>query len=223
MDAWRRSSPYRFIGIYVSGVNRSCPQQANLTASWIQGRGAWGFQPLDVSLQPSCATMPGSKMSSNSTTTYQQGGSAANAMTDAMNGLGFPAGSVGYYDLEQDPGSCGTSTLGYVHGFINQMESRHYHGGLYSSCSARWSTYATSAPAPYALWVAELLDGDSPGHSVITTKCIPNTAYWSQGQWTRQWLQNIYCTYGGKQLLIDDDCAYTGKVDASFITTGVAC
>lgn len=100
-----------------------------------------------------------------------------------------------------------------MHGFINAMEARHDHGGLYSNCSAGWSSYATTTPTPYAVWVADL---SSPGHSVIGTSCISNTAYWSQGQRTRPWLFGTTRSYGGAWMNIDDDCAYTGKVDYSF-------
>src|SRR5580658_2643337 len=43
MRAWRRSSPYRAVGIYIGGSDRACDQR-NLTAGWVRREAAAGWR-----------------------------------------------------------------------------------------------------------------------------------------------------------------------------------
>ena len=47
MNAWRRRSPYRAIGIYIGGADRACAQP-NLSQAWVrtEARAGWRFIPL---------------------------------------------------------------------------------------------------------------------------------------------------------------------------------
>src|SRR5262245_12240653 len=58
MDAWRRSSPFRAVGIYLSGSLRYCSEQPNLTAEWVRTQLAtgWRLLPIHVGLQAACST-----------------------------------------------------------------------------------------------------------------------------------------------------------------------
>lgn len=57
MNAWRNSSPYRAVGIYISGASRSCAQP-NLTASWVTNQTAngWRLIPIELGYQAPCGT-----------------------------------------------------------------------------------------------------------------------------------------------------------------------
>src|ERR1700710_2330652 len=54
MDAWR-ASPYRAVGVYISGPNRGC-KQPELTADWVTKATAMGWRllPIDLGLQAPC-------------------------------------------------------------------------------------------------------------------------------------------------------------------------
>src|SRR5690349_8055272 len=43
MNAWKASSPYGAVGIYISGSSRSC-SQPNLTATWVTNQVAKGWR-----------------------------------------------------------------------------------------------------------------------------------------------------------------------------------
>src|SRR6185295_2225996 len=56
MSAWA-ASPYRAVNMYVGGASRGCPNQPNLTASWVDtvvGKG-WTLIPTYVGLQATCS------------------------------------------------------------------------------------------------------------------------------------------------------------------------
>ena len=99
MNTWWYNSSYFWVGIYIGGVNRACPN-TNLTSSWVttvKNQG-WAFAPIYVGLQDPC--YGGSTFSTNTTTAKSEGaGSADNAAATASN-LGFGGGAVIYYDLE---------------------------------------------------------------------------------------------------------------------------
>ncbi len=58
MDAWRTSSPYWAVGIYVSGASRGCLSQPNLTPTWVRRQlaGGWRLLPITLGPQASCTT-----------------------------------------------------------------------------------------------------------------------------------------------------------------------
>ncbi|WP_420706267.1 glycoside hydrolase domain-containing protein [Streptomyces sp. NRRL B-24484] len=57
MNAWRGTSPYGAIAVYVGGKSRGCAQP-QLTASWIRpvSSSGWKLIPLHVGAQPPCQT-----------------------------------------------------------------------------------------------------------------------------------------------------------------------
>ena len=58
MRAWRRSSPFRAAGIYISGASRACQRQANLTPTWVANQLAdgWRLMPITLGPQASCSS-----------------------------------------------------------------------------------------------------------------------------------------------------------------------
>src|SRR5512144_1618733 len=56
MTAWK-ASPYKAVGIYIGGVNRTCAQP-QLTAAWVTSVTAMGWRlvPIYLGLQAPCGT-----------------------------------------------------------------------------------------------------------------------------------------------------------------------
>ena len=97
MTAWK-ASPYKAIGIYFGGVNRSCAQP-QLTPAWVTAVTAMGWRlvPIYLGLQAPCGTR-----------TYRMSTTASNreAVRDAddavakAKALGLLPGSALYNDME---------------------------------------------------------------------------------------------------------------------------
>jgi glycoside hydrolase-like protein len=89
MRAWRRSSPYRAVGIYIGGADRACDQR-NLTAGWVrhEARARWHFIPMHVGPQAAFRQI---------TSPVRQ--AAADAVVQARR-LGFGPRTPIYYDME---------------------------------------------------------------------------------------------------------------------------
>ena len=102
LQAWFTSSPYRYVNVYIGGVNAACVQPG-LSQSWVNqvvGQG-WGLIPTWVGLQAPCSSCTGcSAFSSNPTTAASQGTSEAQSAAGTMSSIGL-SGTVVYYDLEQ--------------------------------------------------------------------------------------------------------------------------
>ena len=139
MAAWRRSSPYRAVGIYVGGVNRACTQP-ELTPTWVatQTAAGWRLVPIYMGLQPQCTT-------SNKTFRFTPATAATagrDAATDAVNrskALGLPRGSTVFLDVEAyrtDDPTCRTSVLRYQSAWTARMHDLGYLSGFYSSLSS---------------------------------------------------------------------------------------
>ena len=56
MDAWIKHSPFRAVGIYISGDSRACRTQPNLTPTWVatQLSRGWRLLPITLGPQASC-------------------------------------------------------------------------------------------------------------------------------------------------------------------------
>ena len=59
MDAWLQSSPFRAVGIYISGASRGCRDQPNLTPTWISTQLTKGWRLLPITLGPQANCHPG--------------------------------------------------------------------------------------------------------------------------------------------------------------------
>src|SRR5262245_38007535 len=58
MDAWLKHSPFRAVGIYISGASRGCRDQPNLTPTWISTQLSKGWRLLPITLGPQAACNP---------------------------------------------------------------------------------------------------------------------------------------------------------------------
>ena len=100
MSAWRNSSPYSAIGIYIGGQNRGCAQ-ANLSSYWValEIAAGWRLIPTYVGLQAptsSCAECTSIIPSQAA----PEGAAAADDAVTQARGLGLSPGNTIYFDME---------------------------------------------------------------------------------------------------------------------------
>ena len=134
MTAWK-SSPYKAIGIYIGGVNRSCAQP-QLTASWVSAvtKMGWRLIPIYLGLQAPCTNRTTAQKISPSAPGTQ--GTAA--ATDAFNkarALGLLAGSAIYGDMEHydvADATCRATVLRYLSSWTKELHRRGYLSAVYA-------------------------------------------------------------------------------------------
>ncbi len=213
MDAWLASSPYRAVGVYISGATRACAQP-DLTAGWVAdqtGKG-WHLIPIDVGRQAPCSNFS-NKMSSDPVTARSQGASAANASVAAAQNLGIPAGSALYTDIEgyDSTASCKAAVMSYVSGWTEALHAAGYLSGLYSSGASgirdAASVYDDSrylrVDHLWFAWWNGVADTDGGPY-------VPDS-HWSGHQRIHQYVGEVYETYGGRRLHIDRNYLDVGE------------
>ena len=153
MDAWLAASPYRAVGIYISGASRGCRDQPNLTPTWIstQLTNGWRLLPITLGPQASCnpsvpalrqrpgdqhasSTQPGSYAKA-----FQQGTAEASTAVAAAQALGIVPGSTLWYDLEGydvTNTACRESSLWFLSAWTQQLHALGYVSGVYSSAGS---------------------------------------------------------------------------------------
>ncbi|UED84152.1 glycoside hydrolase domain-containing protein [Streptomyces profundus] len=205
MNAWRASSPFQAIGVYISGATRGCAQP-NLTASWVdaQTSAGWHLIPIDVGRQAPC-TSYANRISTDPATAHQQGVTAAGGSISAAAALGIPAGSVLYSDIEAytPGGSCTTSVLHYLSGWTEGLHAGGYLSGVYSSAAsgirdvanAYDNTAYTRVDHIWFAWWNGRADTD-------TGQYAPNE-YWADHQRIHQYVGEVTETHGGVTINID--------------------
>ena len=215
--AWG-ASPYRALGIYIGGVNRTCGQ-AQLTPSWVGAvsRLGWRLLPVYKGLQAPC----GGKPTDAKITAAAAGGQGTAAADDAVTqakALGLLSGSAIYNDLETYAtanASCRTTVLRYLSAWTSEIHRLGYIAGVYAQLASGAHDLAgvyTSASyaRPDALWIARY-DGST---SLAGWAGIPDTA-WTTRQRAKQYSNSHNETYGGVTLSIDND-----QVNAPAATVG---
>lgn len=205
MNAWRTSSPYRAVGIYISGASRSCAQP-NLTATWVtnQTNNGWRLIPIELGMQAPCGTRT-PKMSSDATTARSQGATAASNAVNAAQALGIGAGSAIYNDIEHYPttASCKAAVLSYLSGWTQRLHALGYLSGMYSSgssgiadvCGAYNDTRYLRLDHLWFAWWNGVADTDAG------TYC-PD-AYYANRQRLHQYSGDVTETWGGVRMSID--------------------
>jgi len=207
MNAWRNSSPYRAIGIYISGASRSCAQP-NLTATWVtnQTTNGWRLIPIELGYQAPCGSRQ-PKMSSDPATARSQGTTAANSAVSAARNLGIPAGSAIYNDIEHYPSnaSCKAAVLSFLSGWTVRLHALGYLSGMYSSgssgitdvCSAYNDSRYTRLDHLWIAWWNGAANTDAGLY-------CPSTHY-ANHQRLHQYAGDVTETWGGVQMRIDRD------------------
>nr|WP_233604638.1 glycoside hydrolase domain-containing protein [Micromonospora sp. HM5-17] len=205
MDAWRTSSPYRVIGIYISGASRSCAQP-NLTATWVANQVAkgWRLIPIELDRQAPCGTRT-PKMSSDPAVARDQGASRATAAVNAARALGIPPGSAIYNDIEHYPSdaSCKAAVLSYLSGWTERLHSLGYLSGMYSSGSSGVADLCSAYHDPAYTRVDHLWFAWWNGVADLDAGPYCPAEYYADHQRLHQYAGDVYETWGGVRLRID--------------------
>ena len=221
MSTWWASSPFFDANIYIGGVLRAC-SQANLTSSWVSSifSQGWYLIPTWVGPQASCSTFS-SRISTNTTTAFNQGVSEATSAISAANGLGLSA-SIIYYDMENynsTDTTCKNAVNSFISGWVQKLHSSGFLAGVYGSATNANSGWATVANVPDDVWIAKW-DGRA---TTLGLTPLPDSL-WSHCQRIHQYQGGHNETWGGVTFNIDSDiengrlAAPTGTISATCTT-----
>ncbi|GAA0388595.1 glycoside hydrolase domain-containing protein [Streptomyces luteireticuli] len=200
MKAWKASSPYGAVGIYIGGRKRGC-QQPQLTADWVRQQTAdgWHLLPLFVDLQAGDLSPA---------TADAQGRESADAAVAKAADLGLGPGTVIYSDMENyDNRSYRARVIDYVSGWTSRLHERGYRSGVYAGKESGVPDLASAAndadhASPDVLWSANWnLKADVSDASMG----LPGPGYWTDGRRIHQYRGEVNDTYGGVTLAIDRD------------------
>jgi hypothetical protein len=208
MDAWRESSGYGAVGVYIGGVSRGC-DQPRLTAGWVatQVSRGWHLIPTYVGLQAPCTRFY-NRMSYDVGTAWQQGRAAARDAVVQASALGMAAPSTIYADVEgyDNTGSrCVAATMSYAAGWTRGLHGHGYDSGVYSSASSGIRDLATNhsslkSNSPDDIWIAWWNQAaDAAGGTYV------RDSLWSSHQRVHQFAGNVSESHGGYRLPIDRD------------------
>jgi len=212
MRTWWNNSPLYDSNIYISGRNRGCSAQPNLSATWVDQVTAmgWGLIPTVVGYQSPCtASTTTAKLSYDVATAETQGrGEADIAVSDASN-LGLTAGSILYYDMERyDPPSpdtlgCRAATVSFLKGWTERIHELGYRSGTYGSPKNAQEDWAGLAPSSKmdAIWMARW-DNIPSVWNYLSFPTFPTTE-WAAHQRIKQWQAPHNETWGGVTFNID--------------------
>src|SRR6266571_6920719 len=216
MQAWM-ASPFRAIGVYVGGQNRTCAQP-ELTPAWVRAVASlgWRLLPIYKGLQAPCGGKPAdSKIIPSAAAT--EGISAADDASQQVKALGMFKGGAIYYDMENyttTDSACRSAVLTFLSAWTRELHRLGYVSGVYENLNlgARdlANVYNSSAYArPDALWIARY-----DGNSSLTGWAGISDSMWAVHQRAKQYRANVSQTYGGVTINIDID-----NVDAPVGTT----
>lgn len=205
MAAWKASSPYQAIGVYIGGLNRGC-SQPNLTASWVsrQTEAGWYLIPTYVGLQaPTSACSSCAKINPSQATA--QGNAAASDAVAQAAALGMGPGSPIYNDMEAytQTTSATSATLAFLEAWTEKLHSLGYGSGVYSSSGSGIEDLVdqigTGYNLPDQLWFANW-----NGQANATDPYVPANA-WTQHQRIHQYRGGHDERYGGVTINIDNN------------------
>ncbi|MFF3766688.1 glycoside hydrolase domain-containing protein [Streptomyces sp. NPDC001922] len=207
MKAWKES-PYRAVGVYIGGVNRTCTQP-RLTASWVTevSKLGWRLLPIYKGLQPACGARAQDEKITPGSAAAEGKAAAVDAIAAATT-RGMLPGSALYNDIEQytSPDStCRNSVLTYLSAWTKELHARGYLSGVYmnlnhgaADLSAVYGS--TSHARPDALWIARY-DGST---SLSGWSGIPDSQ-WAAHQRAKQYSNSHDETHGGVKINIDSN------------------
>jgi uncharacterized protein YraI len=217
IKAWA-ASPYRALGVYIGGVNRTC-NQPELTATWVNAVSGlkWRLLPIYKGLQAPCGGKPTDQKITPSAAA-SQGLIAADDAVAKAKALGMTGGSALYNDMEPytvTNAGCRTAVLQYLSGWTKETHRLGYVAGIYAQLSSGAKNLAdsytsTSYARPDALWIARY-DGVA---SLSGWAGVP-AGDWAVHQRAKQYRNSHNETYGGVTINIDNDL-----VDAPVATVG---
>ncbi len=215
LKAWR-ASPYRAVGVYVGGVNRTCAQP-ELTSRWVTevSKLGWRLLPIYKGRQPWCGAKP-TDQKITAAGARSEGTAAAVDAVGKAKALGILPGSGVYLDIENYPATdaaCRNGVLTFVSAYTKELHRRGYLSGVYANLSSGAihlsAAYgSTSYARADALWIARW-DGN---RALTGWAGIPNSQ-WSVHQRAKQYRGDHPETHGGVTITIDSN-----QVDAPLAT-----
>ncbi|MEV6105647.1 glycoside hydrolase domain-containing protein [Streptomyces sp. NPDC051940] len=221
MSAWA-ASPFRAIGVYISGISAACAQP-NLTSSWVgtQVANGWHILPIHVGLQAPCTGF-GHRVSYTLSTAASQGRTEAQEAVAAAGGLGLPAGSVLYNDMEgydQTNAACSDAVMTFLSAWTDELHANGYLSGVYSSAASGMADLAAEYTRgvytnPDHIWFARW-----NGANDTDAKPYVPDAYWADHQRVHQLSGDTDETWGGVTINIDRD--YLDVDPGPYTTPGV--
>lgn len=218
VQAWG-TSPYRAIGVYIGGVNRTCGQP-ELTRGWVAAVAAlgWGFLPVYKGLQPPCGGKP-TDQKIIPAKAASEGTAAADDAAAQGKALGMLHGSAFYNDIENystTGQACRTAVLTYLSAWTRELHRLGYLSGEYANLSSGVpdlsGVYASASYArPDGVWAARY-----NGNPALTGWPGISDQKWAVHQRARQYQGGHDETYGGVTINIDND-----NVDAPAATVAL--
>ncbi len=161
MSAWAPTA-LNAVGIYIGGVNRSCPD-GNLSATWVSRVRGYGytFIPIYVGRQAPCVDRT-NLARIDPAQAEAQGASAASDAVNQMTRFGLGRGNPVYLDIEYyvSDATCGPAVLRFLSGWTKQLHAKGYASGVYATATSTANDiahldFSTSTYAlPDALWFA---------------------------------------------------------------------
>jgi hypothetical protein len=217
LQAWS-ASPYRAVGIYLGGANRGCTQR-NLTSGWVTttlGMG-WSLLPLYVGLQAPCVGQTRLQhVSTNVATAAAQGRTAADDAATLAVGLGLPAGSPVYFDMEgykTNDAACTRVVQSFVTGWVTELRANGLVPGVYgSAASTVRDVAALGSSIPDAIWIANW-----NGIESVFGDPYVSDGLWANHQRVHQYKGGHNETWGGVTINID-----SSFVDGAVVTSAAA-
>jgi glycoside hydrolase-like protein/putative peptidoglycan binding protein len=206
MDAWKRLTDYRSIGIYIGGISRGC-SQPNLTADWTARQVAegWHLVPTYVGRQAPCTGFH-YRVSYVPAVAFSQGSAEARDAVQSAQPLGIVAPSTIYNDMEGYNSSlprCVAGVLSYLSGWTQTLHSMGYQSGVYSSASSGMhdpSTHYNSGVyhRPDHIWMAWWNGrADVDGGSYVPD------SQWTAHRRNHQYVGNVAENHDGYSINID--------------------
>jgi hypothetical protein len=221
LDSWLES-PYRAVGIYIGGIDRSC-SNAQLTADWVSSALAdgWSLIPTYVGLQAPCISNT-SRAHFTAANAESSGTSAADdAIADAVS-LGLPTGSPIYFDMEayavKNP-ACTQAVQTFVSAWDAELHSKGWVAGVYGSASSTardLQALETAGTGPDDVWIANW-----NGNEAVFGDPYVSDDLWTNHQRIHQYRGGHKETYGGVTINIDSDFVDGAVVSASAASAGV--
>lgn len=219
MNAWL-SSPYRAVGIYISGYSRGCLSQPNLTPTWVATQIAKGWHLLPITFGPQASCQPrfprygnDVRIDPNPANDYAaaraMGTAEANKTAGVAAQLGLSAGSTMFYDLEgfdSTNTACRESALRFLSAWTDQIHQLGFVSGVYSSAGsgikmldAARIAKTPNVTLPDQIWIARY-DGKA---NTSATDYLSDAGW--QGGRIKQYQGGHNETYGGVTINVDDD------------------
>jgi hypothetical protein len=222
MNAWRTSSPYWGVGVYIGGSNRLC-SQPDLDATWVrtQTNRGWRVLPIWVGPQAACTgyddvidDRPGSSYAAARKQGRHQAWVAARTSRD----LGIARGSTLWYDMEdfplQESDDCRRSALSFLSAWTRRLHEIGFASGVYANVASAIHAldYAdTVSPRAYAepdqIWYA--WHNDRADTRIDEKWVRPDS--WTPHRRIHQYTLDHTAGYGGVSLDIDSSFMDVGR------------